>query len=275
MGFAASPIFPPRPVVAEKNYTTQLGAGLGMVPETLELLRIWEPGMAPSALADLVVQTGVFARATARRARNLAAEMFAPRYLAHGGEVAARLRFLVSRRFPPDGLLQLFFIQTARAQRILADFVIEVYWPKYSAGATSVTKLDAETFIQRALDAGRMEKRWSESMVHRVSGYLLGCCSDFGLLDGGTSPRPIKRFSIRPDVSLYLVHDLHFSGMSDRDVVHHGDWRLFGLEPAEVLRLVHSLSHDGHVVVQSGADLVQISWKYRSMEECLNALTQR
>jgi hypothetical protein len=262
-------------MVAEKNYTTQFQAGLGMVPETLELLRIWEPGMTPSALADLAVQTGVFSRATARRARNLAAEMFAPRYLAQGAEVAARLRFLISRRFPQDGLLQLFFLQTARAQRILADFVVDVYWPKYSAGATSVTKLDAEDFIQRALDAGRMKKRWSESTVHRVSGYLLGCCTDFGLLGGGTSPRPIKRFSVQPDVSLYLVHDLHFSGMSDRDLVHHGDWRLFGLEPAEVLRLVHSLSHDGHVVVQSGADLVQISWKYRSMEECLNALTQR
>jgi hypothetical protein len=262
-------------MVAEKNYTTQFQAGLGMVPETMELLRLWEPGMSPSALADLAVQSGTFSRATARRARNLAAEMFAPRYLAHGGEVAGRLRFLVSRRFPQDGLLQLFFVHTARAQRILTDFVVEVYWPKYSAGATNVTKLDAENFINRALDNGRMEKRWSESTIHRVSGYLLGCCADFGLLDGGTSPRAIKRFSIRPEVSLYLAHDLHFSGMSDRDVVYHPDWRLFGLEPAEVLRLVHSLSHDGHLLVQSGADLVQISWKYRSMEECLNALTQR
>jgi len=262
-------------MLAEKKYTTQLAAGLGMVPETFELLRIWEPGMNPSALADLAVQTGIFSRATARRVRNLAAEMFAPRYLTHGGEVASRLRFLISRRFPQDGLLQLFFLQTARAQRILADFVIELYWPKYSAGATSITKLDAENFIHAALDNGRMETRWSESTTHRVSGYLLGCCTDFGLLDGGAAHRPIKRFSIMPDVSLYLVHDLHFSGMSDRDVVNHGDWRLFGLETGEVLRLVHTLSHDGHLVVQSGADLVQISWKYRSMEECLNALTQR
>ena len=246
-----------------------------MVPETLELLRIWEPGMTPSLLADRVVETGVFSRVTARRARNLAAEMFAPRYLAQGDEVAARLRFLASRRFPHDALVQLFFLQTARAQRILADFVIEVYWPKYSAGASSVTKSDAEGFIQRALDLGRMVKRWSESTTHRVSGYLLGCCTDFGLLGDGASPRPIKRFSIRPEVTLYLTHDLHFAGASDGEVIHHFDWRLFGLEAPEVLRLVNSLSHDGHLLVQSGADLVQISWKYRTMEECLNALTQR
>jgi len=262
-------------MVAEKSYTTQFQAGLGMIPETLELLRLWDPGMNPSALADRAVQTGIFSRATARRARNLAAEMFAPRYLAKGGEVAARLKFLIGRRFPQEALLQLFFLQTARAQRIFADFIVEVYWPKYSAGATNVSRSDAEAFIRRALDAGRMQKRWADATIHRVSGYLLGCSTDYGLLGGETSPRPIKRFSIRADVTLYLVHDLHFAGMSDRDVVHHSDWRLFGLEAQEVLRLVHSLSHDGHLVIQSGADLVQISWKYRSMEECLNALTQR
>jgi len=66
-------------MLAEKrNYTTQFQAGLGMISETIELLRLWEPGMLPAHLANRVVETGLFARATARRARNLAVEMFAP-----------------------------------------------------------------------------------------------------------------------------------------------------------------------------------------------------
>ena len=146
--------------------------------------------MMPSQLADRAVETGTFSRATARRTRNLAVEMFAPRYLADEGLVAARLRFLVNKRFPYDGLVQLFFLQTARAQRVFGDFVLEVYWPKYSAGAASLSKETAEMFIRRALDQGRMEKRWSAATIHRVSGYLLGCCTDFGLLGGGSTPRP-------------------------------------------------------------------------------------
>ena len=261
-------------MVAEKQYTTQLQAGLGMIPETLELLRRWEPGMGPSALADRVIADGVFARVTARRSRNLAAEMFAPRYLTQGGEPARRLRLLLDRGFPHDPLVQLFFVQTARAQRILRDFVEEVYWARYAAAASSLTKADAEGFIHRSLDMGRMGTRWSPSTIHRVSGYLLGCCTDFGLLGPGVASRPIRRFSIRPEVVLYLTQDLHFSSLSDRDVVAHGDWRLFGLEPDETLRLVSNLSHDGHLLVQSGADLVQISWKYRTMEECIHALAK-
>ena len=261
---------------AERKYTTQLQAGLGSIPETLALLRLWEPGMNSARLADRAIETGLFSRTTARRARNLVAEMFAPRYLDNGGAAASRLKWLLERNYPYELMIQIFFLQTARAQKIFGDFVLEVYWPRYSAGANVISKTDAERFIYRALDTGRMQKRWSESTIRRVSGYLLGCCVDFGLLaEGGRMERTIKRFSIRTDMALYLAHDLHFAGLSDMAVVNHYDWRLFGLEAQEVLNLMRKLGHDSHLMIQSSIDLIQISWKYLTMGECLNALTQR
>lgn len=246
-----------------------------MISETVGLLHLWEPGMTPSQLSDRVVETGLFSRMTARRARNLTIEMFAPRYLANGGSAASRLKILSEERFPYDGLIQLFYLQTARAQQIFADFITEVYWPKYSAGASFLNKNDAMTFIHRAFDSGAFGKRWSNSVIDNVSGYLIGCCIDFGLLSKGTRDRRlIKRFSIRKDVALYLAYDLHFAGHSDMTVAQHPDWRLFGLEVQEAINLMKNLGHDGHLLVQSSVDLIQISWKYRTMEECLAALTQ-
>ncbi len=256
-------------------YTTQLQAGLGMISETIDLLRLWEPGMTPSQLSDRVIEQGLFSRATARRARNLVIEMFAPRFLSHSGEVASRLQFLLDHRFPHDSMVQLFFLQTARAQHIFKDFVIECFWPKYSVGASSLGKEDADQFIHRALDDGRMQKRWSDSTIKIMAARLMGCCHDFGLLASSRGKsRPIQRFSIRNDVALYLAHDLHFSGLSDMGMIQHQDWRLFGLEPQDTIRLLQNLSHDGHLLIQSSADLVQISWKYRTMEECLDAISQ-
>jgi hypothetical protein len=246
-----------------------------MIPETMDLLRLWEPGLIPAQLVDRVVEAGLFSRTTARRARNLVAEMFAPRYLAARGAIAVRLKHLLEHRFSHHALTQVFFLYTARAQQIFGDFVTEVYWPKYSAGAASLSRDDAGQFIRRSMDMGRMQKRWSESTIRRVSNYLLGCCADFGLLaEGRRAERPIHRFSLRAEVSLYLVYDLHFAGHSDMAVIRHPDWRLFGLEVPEVLRLVKTLSQDGHLLIQASADLVQVSWKYRTMEECLGALTQ-
>jgi len=255
-------------------YTTQLQAGLGMVTETMDLLRLWELGTIPARLSDRVIHDGLFARTTARRARNLVVEMFAPRYLVHGGTPATRLKYLVEHRFSHESLVQLFFLHTARAQQIFADFVIDVYWPKYSAGANCLTRDDAQEFVHRGLDSGRMSVRWAASTIKRVSGYLLGCCKDFGLVAQGTRRSyQIQRFSMRSEVALYLTYDLHFEGMSDMALVQSRDWRLFGFEGSEVVPRLKSLANDGHLLVQSSGELLQISWKYKTMEDCLHALT--
>lgn len=262
-------------MTTESPYTTQLGAGLGAIPETLELLRLWVPGMAAKDLSDLAVAEGIFSRATARRTRNLVMEMFAPRFLSDEGRPAIQLKQLIKGRFPHESLAQLFFLQTARAQAIFRDFVIKVYWPKYSAGAAYVIREDAEALIYRGFDEGRMTKRWSPEIIERVAQYLVGCCVDFGLLEiGNRVQRPIQRFTARQDVSLYIAHDLHFAGISDSAIIQHDDWLLFGFEPGEVLNRLKSLSHDGHFLIQSSGELVQFSWKYRSMNECLHALTK-
>lgn len=260
-----------------ENYTTQLAAGLGMIPETIELLRLWSPGISPAKLSEQAIGQGIFSRATARRSRNLVAEMFAPRYMVRGGESASQLKFLIEHQFAREPLSQLFFLQTARAQKIFADFVVDVYWPKYSAGAASLTREDATSFVRRALDSGKMIVRWSDSTVKRVSGYLLGCCADYGLISaqGRAGTRSIKSFSMRAETSLFLAHELHFSGLGDKALIEHPDWKLFGYEPADVLKRLKALANDGHFLLQSSGELVQISWKYRNLGEFLHALTQR
>lgn len=257
-------------------YTTQLQAGLGMVHETLDLLRLWQPGDNAARLAEKAVAAGTFSRATARRARNIVAEMFAPRFLSDAGRSACSLKQLLESGANVEDLKQLFFLYAARAQSIFADFVTDVYWPRYSANSRTLSRAEAEAFVRRALDNGKMQKRWSETTIRRVSGYLIGCCSDFGLTSGSPrTDRTITRFTMRPNAALYLAYDLHCGGLSDASVTRHSDWRLFGLEPVEVIGQMKVLSHEGHLLVQATTDLVHISWKYCSMEECIRAVTQR
>lgn len=259
-----------------RQYTTQLQAGLGMINETIGLLRLWEPGETPARLADKAIADGALARTTARRARNIVAEMFAPRYLVNAGEPARHLKLLLESRLPADDLLQLFFLHTARAQAVFGEFVTEVYWPQYGAGALRLGRRQAEAFVRKALDSGRMQKRWTEATIRRVSGYILGCCSDFGLLDRTQrTDRAIRRFAIRPAVALYLAYELHTAGRSDASVISHDDWRLFGLDTQQALKTVQALAHDGHLIVQAGGDIVYVSWAYPNMEACIRALAPR
>jgi hypothetical protein len=263
-------------MAVERKYNSQLGAGLGMISETIELLRLWQPGDGPASLVKRAVEEGIFSRATAYRTRNLVVQMFAPRFMRDGGAAAFRLKSLLERRFAHESLVQLFYLYTCRYQAVLFDFIVSVYWPKYSAGAPALNKEDARAFLLKAQDTGRAGVKWSESVTDHVARYVVGSCIDFGLLGEGTvKHRPFLRYVLRSEAALYLAHDLHFSGLGDQAILAHPDWKLFGLEPAEVAGVLAKLGNDGHLVIQSAADLVQISWKYQTMEECLNALTER
>ena len=258
--------------MTEKVYTAKLQAGLGLIPETEKLLDLWESGMDNPALLDRALSSGDFPTITARRLRNVVSEGFAPRYLVLNGGPASTLKSMREAMSDQDRK-QLFLLFTCRANRVLADFIREVYWPQYVAGCTSLTKSDALNFVEDSVAEGKTTTAWSDSTRTNVSSWLLGACADFELLgamvQGG---RKIETFGPTTFVVSYIAHDLHFRGLGDSAVLNHEDWSLFGLGPDDVLEELKQIAMRGEIIVQSAAGLVQISWKYRNMKELADAV---
>jgi hypothetical protein len=261
-------------VTVKAPYTTQLQAGLGLVDETKTLLDLWSPGQSVAQLHRIALDSGRFPNVTARRLRNVVAECFSPRFLVNDGHPARNLKGL-AQRLPALELSQLFLIYTCRANRILGDFIREVYWPRYAGGYTELSTDDARLFVERAIDDGKTSKRWSESTVRRISAYLTGCCADYGMLQRGLrSSRRIQAFRITSRVAAYLAYDLHFSGIGDNACLTHEDWQLFGLGREDVLEELKRLSLKGLLIVQTAGDVIRISWKQTDMETLCDVLAQ-
>jgi len=253
-------------------YTADLSKGQGLIPETMALLRCWQPGMDVSQLKELVLREGVIGRATALRVNDIVGRIFNVRYLADGGASAGKMKLLLDLGTTERDLSQLLFLHAARGHDILRDFVTEVYWGRIMAGSDHITKQDALDFIQVATNLGRISPPWSESTVARMARYLGTALGDFGLAAKGRSgSREILPFDVKPLTALYLVHDLHFSGVGDRGVLEHRDWGLFGLGAIDVRRELDRLG-GGHLIVQYSADVVTISWKHETMEGALRAI---
>jgi hypothetical protein len=256
------------------KYTTQLQAGLGLVPETLKLLVAWEPGMGGLDLFKAALASGDFPAVTARRLQNVVTEAFRPRYLAEG-EVPAKLLKAVSGSLSREDFRSLCFLFTCRANPILADFVRQVYWPRYSADGSLVSKADSLQFVSSAVSDGRTTSPWSETTITRVASYLLGACADFGLLGAmKAGARSIITFRITPTVASVLAHDLHFKGVGDNSIMRSPDWGLFGLEADDVLGELKRLSLRGELILQSAGRLTQVSWKHKSMEELADGIAK-
>ena len=255
-------------------YTTQLQAGLGLVNETKTLLELWSPGLSANQLRQLALESGRFPTVTARRLRNIVTEGFAPRYLVANGAPAAHLKQL-STTLSTARLTEFMLLFTCRANPILGDFVRQIYWPRYAGGYSQITNEDALGFVQRGIDDGKTVKRWSETTVRRVSGYLTGCCADYGLLERGQrSSRRILPFRISPVMAAYLAYELHFADLGDNALLMHEDWQLFGLAREDVLEEIKRLSLQGLLIVQAAGDVIRISWNQQDMEALCDVLAQ-
>ena len=254
-------------------HTTQLQAGLGLITETRQLLELHEPGLSVAALTERALASGRFPLVTARRLRNIVAECFAPRYL-RSPNTAAVLKRLAAGLARAE-FNQLLLIHTARANLVLADFIREVYWPRYAAGRDALTLDDAREFVIAAMRAGRTQKPWSDTTIRRVATYLLGCCADYDLLGGnGRGPRPIQPLRLHIKVAAYLAYDLHFQGLGDNQILTHDDWELFGLTPDDVRDLLKRLSLQGLLILQSAGDVVHVGWTCKTLDELSDVITR-
>jgi Putative inner membrane protein (DUF1819) len=259
----------------DATYTVALAKGQGMPSETILLLNVWQEGMSAVELKRHVIANGLLPKATNHRTSDLVSRVFAPRYLSNGATAAKNLKYLLSLSVPADRLLQLFLIYTARANLILHDFITDVYWPHYNAGSRILQRQDAFDFFKAAKATGKMPS-WSDGVRLHASRDLLSALTDFKLTrDMPQGRREIVPYNIQPATTLYLAHETHFSGMSDHAVLDHADWKLFGLDRQGVLEELRKVAAEGHFIVQFSDDLLRISWKYKSMEECLDGIAQR
>lgn len=258
---------------ANPTYSTELRKGRGAVAETLTLLEYWEPGMSATRLAALAVEQGIFGSSSAQRAQDLVTAVFARRYLAEDAEPARRLQHLVRQGADPAVLKQLMLVYTARRNPVLRDFVAEVYWPAFGSGAAVIGSGEADAFLRWAQVDGRISRPWSEDMRKRIAGDLVRALSDFGLLEQVKHlAKPFRPYRLLLETVLFLAYEVHFKGFSDNSILDLPDWRLFGLAREDVVQQLDKAARAGHYILQYSGDLLRISWRYRTMEECLDAI---
>jgi len=255
-------------------YNTNLAKAQGLVPETMELLALWQPGTSAADLKTLAKQTGILGRATDTRIKDVVSRGFAQRYLIDDGRPAAWLKRLVEAGVNRSALHQILFLYTARHNAVFHDFVTEVYWRKAVSGTGEVTKEDTRDFLERAAACGRIVPRWADSMMERVTRYLLGTLEDFRMIgENRHGRRQAKPPVIMWETALFLAHELHFHGVEDRDISSHRDWHLFGLMPTDVIPLLEKEASRDHLQIQNAGQLLRIEWKYPDMEHVIDALT--
>lgn len=253
------------------TYDSNLSKGTGLVEETLTLLEAYEPGMSKEDFYDKVFQFDLLGRTTETRANDIVKRVFFRRYWRDDNiDLPLVLRKLRRQHVSINVIRQIFLIYTCRANPILRDFLIEVYFPFIEKGFQILEKEDFINFIRQGIKEGKIDPPWSDSVIQRVGRYLNATLQDFGFIDENKNVLPFQIFQTTAN---YLAHELHFRGLTDNQMLHHPDWKIFNLDTHQVAEQLQRISWEGHFIFQYSGELLKISWKYQTMEAFIDGLT--
>ena len=84
----------------------------------------------------------------------------------------------------------------------------------------------------------------------------------------------ILSYRIESRVAILLAYELHVAGKGDNSVIGDPDWRLFGMDRADVLDQLKRAALTGVFIVQSAGSVTRIAWQCKDLKELTNVLTQ-
>lgn len=247
-------------VTTKYPYNTNLAKGTGFINETLTLVEFYDNREAKSAFLARCISANILDKSTEKRTKDVINLVFFDRYWRKDRNVIQWLKSMRQDGLSLEAMKSLFFIYTAKANRVFFDFVKEI---RAFNQNEKINIAIARQFILNSISSN-LAPSWSESMIKRVSSYLITCLKDFDLLDSEgylTSRFPDQR------VINYVLHELHFDGQTDDEIIRNNTWELLGLNEYQVIKEAEKISFRGTFIFQYSGEILKIGWNYQSMEE--------
>lgn len=251
--------------------------GTAMVNETRHLIQHWHPTENVDSFVRRVQAEDLLGRQTAQRAKDIARKVFAARFLLPNNKPAQLLKQIVEAGLPHKTFVEILFLFACRADILLYDFTLYVYWEAVSRRRRKIFTQDVLDFFESAAVDGRILSPWSEGTQVRTARGLLATLRDVGFLRDfarGKPEREIVPYYLSDEGVACLARYLHESGFSNSALCEHRDWSIFGLNREQVCDRLDQLGEHRGLIIQKAGSVVSITWNVNSMEELINVLSR-
>ena len=247
------------------QYNIHLGKGCGLVEETLSLLSICNEHTTKESLAKYVHESNFLGKSTDQRSMDIVKLVFYPRFMKNNPKVPLWLKAIREKGLMLPQFKQLLMLYCARENAVFYDYITTRLNDWKRRNVVQIPQDDIKKYIEGIVSEDKA--KWSDSIKKRNSNYVKAALIDFDLIN---KKGDRLSYEISDFVVLYLMHELHFDGLSDMAIWDYEDWQLFGLDKYGVQEKIMGLNLKGGYIAQSSGDLMTISWKYNNMEEFIN-----
>ena len=199
------------------------------------------------------------------RSMDIVKRVFYPRFMKQNPKVSLWLHVIRKKGLLLTQFKQILMLYCARENALVYDFIVQELNVLRTSHEQKLEREQIAMFVKGIVDEGKAN--WGEYVKKKQTGYIKAVLVDFDMVarNGDILPYEISNFAL-----LYLMHELHFSGLSDMAIWNHEDWQLFGLDKYSLLNRIMDMNIKGGYIAQCSGELLTISWNYQTMEDFIN-----
>jgi len=260
-------------VAAVPVYSTGLSGKGSQLQETLTILREIDRGHGLAAIRTMVLEQNLLDKMT-HNTRKAVWKSIHARYLSNEDRARILARMVVHSPDRQTAKLVLFY-EFCRSTPVLRDVAIECLYPRYAAGFTWMDKAVIQEHFDKILDAHPELVEWAPQTRDKVASNILTILRDFGLLQG-TQRKQFARPYVPLPAFVYVLYRLAGdSVIAPHQVLKARDWKLFYLEPADLIVLLDEATTAGHCTFKHQGEVYTLALRYPSLEACVEALVAK
>ena len=257
--------------ISTPTYSSMLSGKGALLDETLAVLRQIDHGHSPDEVRALVMDHDLLGKMT-MRTREAVWENIHARYLSDGDHARALARMVMHALDRQTERLVLFY-EFCRSTPVLRDVTTECVYPRYAGGYTGIDKAIIQRYFDEVSSTHPELMEWSPQTRDKVVSNILTTLRDFGLLEG-SQRKQFSRLYVPLPAFVYVLYRLAEDGLTTpQEILDVEDWRLFFLEPADVVTLLDEATAAGHCTFKHRGDIYSLDLSYPSLEACVEALT--
>ena len=256
----------------EAPYTTKIIKAGALLADTKTLLAHWDLDSSVQDNLQRIQHENIFGKASRSRVEDIL-RIFRQRYLTEEA-VTRALVVLVKNRFPASALDRILYFHSARSDRLLFDFVVEILRSRFAQGLTDIDPSDVQHALSKWVQEGKTTSDWGENTLSRVTRNLLASLRDFGVLDGKAKKRIAP--AILPTTAFaYIMFFLKQHQSSGTKLINLPDWGLFFLPPEGVERFLFEAHQSNLLEYHAAGTVTRLTFPADTLEEYANVLAER
>ena len=138
-------------MVLKKEYNSNLLKGTGLIQEMLTLIDAYDSTVPYLEFQERVVRDDLLSKSTENRVIDIVRNIFKDRFLGYDINIPEVLKEMREEYVSMSVLTQIFYVYTCRANKLLVDFINELYFKKLNSGYNNLNANDPKDFIKTAL----------------------------------------------------------------------------------------------------------------------------